>query len=144
MKTILRFSLLAASACLWADEAADRIAIHKVMAALSEARRSTDTKALSALFVSDAARSELEYLSAMDGRLLDASNRPWSEVTVPRIVAKSIHFATPDVAVVDASNTQYGSVVLVRSVPVLFVMKRQGEDWRIDSLRVLAEVHLNR
>ena len=144
MKAILRFSLLAASACLWADEAADRIAIEKVVTALSEARRGTDTKALSALFVSEAARSELEYLSAMDRGLLDAANRPWSEVTVPRIVTKSIHFVTRDVAVVDASNTQYGSVILVRSVPVLFVMKRPGEDWRIDSLRVLAEVHLNR
>jgi len=144
MNAILRFSLLTASACLWADEAADHIAIEKVIAALSEARRATDIKALSALFVSDAARTELEYLSAMDGRLLDASHRPWSEVTIPRIVTKSIHFVTPDAAVVDASNTQYGSVILVRSVPVLFVMKRQGEAWRIDSLRVLAEVHLNR
>jgi ketosteroid isomerase-like protein len=123
---------------LWADEAADRIAISKVMAALSEAQRSGNTKALAALFASDAAKTELDRLSEMDGGMLEASKRPWSEVTLPRIVIKSIHFATPDVAVVDASNRQHGSV-LERSIPVLFIMKRQGEVWKIDSLRVVIE-----
>jgi len=63
---------------------------------------------------------------------------PWSEVTPPRIVIQSIHFATQDVAVVDAFNRQFGPV-LVRSIPVLFVVKRQGDVWRIDSLRVVVD-----
>ena len=82
-RVIFRLCLLSICACLWADEAADRVAIEKMMTAFSEAQRSTETKALSALFVSDAQRTDLEYLSVMDRRLLDASSKPWSEGTSP-------------------------------------------------------------
>jgi hypothetical protein len=138
VKAILHLSLLIASACLWADEAADRIAISKVMTALSEAQRSGNTKVLAALFATDSPKSELDRLSEMDGGMLEASKRPWSELTLPHILIKSIRFATPDVAFVDASNRQHGPV-LERSIPVLFLMKRQMGAWKIVSLRVVIE-----
>ena len=125
MKAILRLALLSVCACLWGNEAADRLAIEKVMAALSEAQRSSNTKALTALFASDAAKTELDYLFQMDGGMLEASKRPWSEVTAPRILIKSIRFATPDVAVVDAFNRQFGPV-LGGGKP-LFLLKKRGE-----------------
>jgi hypothetical protein len=46
---------------------------------------------------------------------------------------------TADVALVDAANTQCGSIVLVRRVPVLLVMRRETGGWRIASLRLLAD-----
>ncbi len=58
---------------------------------------------------------------------------------MPRIVIQSVRFITPEIALVDAANTQYGSTILVRRVPVLFVMKKEARDWRIASLRVLAD-----
>jgi hypothetical protein len=124
-------------ASLWADEATDRVAIEKVIAALNEPRSGAGAKPLSTLFTSDADTSELDRLSNINRRLLDVSNKPWSEMTAPRIVSKSIRFVTPEVALVDSANAQYGSVVLVESIPVLLVMKKQGTDWRIASLRVL-------
>jgi len=63
VKTIFSLSLLSVCACCWANEGADRIAIAKVMVALSDARRSGDARALTALFASDAAKTELDYLS---------------------------------------------------------------------------------
>jgi len=56
-------------------------------------------------------------------------------------VIHSIRFVTPDAAIVDAANTQYGSTILVWRIPVLLVMKKTGTDWRIASLRVLAAWH---
>jgi hypothetical protein len=71
----------------------------------------------------------------MEGRMRQISDRPWSEVTAPRIVATSIRFVTPDVAPVDAVIAQYGSLSGSRE-PVLLVMTKQGREWRIASLRL--------
>jgi hypothetical protein len=50
--------------------------------------------------------------------------------------ATAIRFATPDVAKVNASASQYGSLILKRTIPVVFVLKREGGVWRISVLRV--------
>ena len=52
---------------------------------------------------------------------------------------RSIRFVTPDVAFTDAANTQYGSMILQTRIPVLLVLRREGIDWRIVSLRVLVD-----
>lgn len=125
--------LCATSAC--ADEVADRAAIEHVIAALNESR-----KPPAILFTANAdVSTELERLSSLDRGRLRASNQPWSEVTKPQIVTRSIRFITSDVALVDTANTQYGSLILVRSIPVLFVLKKEGTDWRISSLRVMVD-----
>jgi len=133
MKPILCLSLLF-SACLWADEAADRVAIEKVIGALNEPRRGPRAKPLSALFTSDADPAELRRLFDMEGRMRQISDGPWSEVTTPRMVSESIRFVTPEVALVDAAIAQYGSLSGSRE-PVLLVMKKQGTEWRIASVR---------
>jgi hypothetical protein len=115
-----------------ADATTDRAAIERVVVAVMG-----DSKQVSSLFTADA-DSELKRLKELDRGMLNVSTRPWSEVMPPRMVVQSIRFITPDVALVDAADTQYGSVMLWR-VPVLFVMRREGTDWRIASLRVLTD-----
>jgi hypothetical protein len=90
------------------------------------------------LFAADA-DSEFDRLALLDRQLLGLSNEPWSEVTAPGVTIRSIRFVTPDVALIDAANTQYGSVILQTRIPVLLVMRREGIDWRIVSLRVLVD-----
>jgi hypothetical protein len=75
----------------------------------------------------------------LDQKLIPAGT-PWSEVTKPRIALHSIRFITSDVALVDAANTQYGSTILVRRVPVLLIMKRETSGWRIASVRVMVDL----
>jgi hypothetical protein len=41
---------------------------------------------------------------------------------------------------VDAANTQYGAVIPARRIPVLLVMKKEGAEWRIASLRVMVDL----
>ncbi len=62
-------------------------------------------------------------------------NETWTEMTVPRVVSGIIRFITPDVAIVDAASTISGAVTLKPSVPLLFVMKKVGREWRIVASR---------
>jgi hypothetical protein len=136
MKALVCCSLVFATlAC--ADEAADRSAIERVIGALND--RQAGSRKKRTLFTPDA-DSELEHLSKLDHRLLQLSGESWSEVTTPSFVIHSIRFVTTDVALVNAASTQYGSTILVRRIPLLLVMKKEGSDWRIASLRVVAHV----
>ncbi|HEY4363751.1 MAG TPA: hypothetical protein VGN17_22480 [Bryobacteraceae bacterium] len=79
------------------------------------------------------------------------SREPWGEATVnfpglptlvgtettnPRISAGEIRFITPDVAIADGTWT-YRDETSSTSLPLLLVMKKEGESWKIASLRVL-------
>jgi hypothetical protein len=134
MRGIICASLVFA-ALAWADEPVDRVAIQRVVDGLNRDDPAQGQKRIAGLFTDDA-DNQLNRLSDLDRRLLP-SNEPWSEATTPRIVVQSIRFITPDVALVDAANTQYGSMILVRRVPVLLVMRREARGWRIASLRVM-------
>ena len=123
----------------WADSPADRAAIERVISAVNADQTRSGAKLSSTLFTADA-DSELERLLDVDRRLMELSKEPWSEVTSPRMVIQSIRFVTSDVALVNVANTHYGSTILARRIPVLFVMKKEGTDWRIASLRVLVDV----
>ncbi len=137
MKAILCIPLLFAVG-LSADEAQDRAAIDKVISGLN------DPAQRSALFTKDAD-------SAVDfDRLVDLHKRKfspsgaifgtddtWSQLTVPRVVSGNIHFIKPDVAMVDGASTIDGAITLARSVPLLFVMKKEAGAWRISAVRVL-------
>lgn len=115
--------------CAWADEAADRAAIERVIGAFNETQPGSNAR--SSLFTADA-DNELNHR-------LQPSDRPWSEATAPRLVARKIRFVTPDVALVDAAITRYGSTIPVQRIPVFIVVKKE-RDWRIASLRVLGPV----
>jgi hypothetical protein len=136
MKALVCIPLLFA-AHAWADQAADRAAIERVVGVLNSSRPGEMPD--SSLFTADA-DNQLDRLADLNRRLFQASKEPWSEATAPRMAIQSIRFVTPDVALVDAADTQYGSVILARRIPVLLVMKKEGADWRIASLRVLADL----
>lgn len=111
------------------------MAIDKVIDTLNEPRGDPDSKPPSSVFTSDADPAELDRLSDMERRMAKISGRPWSEATAPRIVRNSIRFVTADVVLVDAAIAQIGSLT-ARHDPVLFVLRKQGTDWRIVSLRL--------
>jgi len=119
-----------------ADTSADHAAIEEIVKAVFAAA-STGTS-VSTLFAADA-DSEFDRLAQLDRQLVQLSKEPWSEVTTPRVVIRSIRFVTPDVALIDAANTQFGSMVLQTRIPVLLVMRKEGTNWRIVSLRVLVD-----
>lgn len=159
VKAILSIPLIAAlgvlNAYAFADEAADRVAISKVIASLnnsaSGASRSSSPQA--ALFVADGrGYSEFQRLKSAhpQGFRIQApsvdlarprvtiSHEPWGEAEInmpgrdPDIV-----FITPDVAVADAACT-YQDAGATETLPLSFVLKKVGEEWKIASLRVLA------
>jgi len=138
MKALPCIPLLVATFA-WADTTADRAAIERIVGAVIADQTRPGAKLSSTLFTADA-DSEFDRLLDLDRRLLELSKEPWSEVTSPRMVIQSIRFVTPEVALVNAANTHYGSMILARRIPVLFVMKKEGTSWRIASLRVLVDV----
>jgi hypothetical protein len=134
MRTSVAFVLLVAISVLLASEPADRADIEHLIGALNDPH-ATDLDRAN-LFTTDS-QNELGRLADVDRRMVHGAGEPWSEVTTPRFVIQSIRFITADVAVVDAENTQYGSVVLAVKVPVLFVVKRETGGWRIAAMRIL-------
>jgi hypothetical protein len=125
MRPILCLSILAAT-CAWADDATDREAIERLIAAVNN-----HSKPLTELFTADAPESEQSILLPQE--------EPLSEVTSPLITTRSIRFITPQVALVESTNTQYGSVIVVRSAPMLLVVKKDGAQWRIACVRALRD-----
>jgi hypothetical protein len=49
---------------------------------------------------------------------------------------KAVRFVTPDVAVVDVAGSQYGTLVVKRSLAALFVLKNAAGVWRVAVLRL--------
>lgn len=58
------------------------------------------------------------------------------EVSQVFFEATAIRLVTPDVAFVDATASQFGSVILKRSSPAVFVLKREAGAWRISVMRI--------
>jgi len=151
-----------------ADEAADRMAIGRAIAAVNEVPQRP------ALFTEDAdASSELERLwkvkplrfrilgpsgdpassPRVDRPTVTISHEPWGEATInfpgmeslpaleilnPRIASRTIRFITPGVALADGACTYEDGGATTQTTPLLFVMKKEGDNWKIASLRVLA------
>lgn len=150
MKAILCLPLLLCSYA-WADEAGDRAAISRTIAALNEQPRR------SVVFTADAS-SELDrlpdvkpksirVLSVSDltvpvpgpfGATVTISHEPFGEATNPRIASGAIRFITPDVALADGIWAYKDDSGATQTIPLLLAMKREGEDWKIVSLRLLA------
>ena len=151
MKALLWLLLFAF--CGWADEAADRTAIARSIAALNELPQRPG------LFTADsdapAALEELRRGERVAYRPLPSSahptvtisHEPWGEATInfpktgmeilnPKIVSFTIRLITTDVALVDGACT-YTDGIDFQTSPLLFVMKKSGDDWTVASLRVL-------
>lgn len=127
MKSVALALIFCASWTHAADEASDRAAIRKTVIEL---------RAFTADFDDDA---ELARIRTAPGSLQPPevliSTEPWGEadIFIPMpgvsfIAVKKIRFLTPEVALVDA----YGKT------PVLFLLRKEAETWKIASIRILA------
>jgi hypothetical protein len=143
---LILFSLFCAVG-LWADESQDRAAIDEVIAALNDpvqrVRLLTQDVDSGVDFdrLVDLHRNMMRYCQedSLSLGVLVGRNEPWTELTVPRVVSGRIRFITPTVAIVDGASTIRGAVILAPSVPLLFVMKKDGAVWRINAVRVLTD-----
>jgi hypothetical protein len=115
----------------WADTASDRSAIEGVVASVLTVEKSSNV-------FTAGADGDLDRLKDLNRRLVAASRQVWSELPMPGMLVEAIRFVTPDVALVNAANAQYGAAMLTR-IPVLFVMKKEGTEWKIASLRLLGD-----
>jgi hypothetical protein len=109
--------LLVLPVVLCADEVADRAAIRKTIATFNR-------------------MSERASVLTRDAETPDFS-RCWAPGRSQMYFeADAIRFVTREVALADASGTRYGSMGTEKTAAV-FILKREGADWKIDSLRVL-------
>ncbi|MGO9257493.1 MAG: hypothetical protein ACLQU1_14450 [Bryobacteraceae bacterium] len=117
---------------LWADEAADRRAIESVIAQLNHAEERPD------LFAAGTdVPAELRRLERANCNTVDSSGI-WTEVTRPKFTHPTVQFITPDVALADLENVQYGSIVPAIRAPIVVILKREAGQWKIAALRVTA------
>lgn len=115
VKIILIVTLLGGMA--WADEAADRIAVTRTVAASARA---------------DAKTADL-VTADFDGELVKLpAARPWCELDCPKLTFGVVRFITADVALVDGTATGDG---VVPGSAFIAVLKRVGDGWRIASMR---------
>ena len=137
VRPILCFSLLGAAG-LWADEAQDRAAIDKAIAALNDPVQRAGQLARDVDSTVDFDRLiDLHRKTPLSHCVAIGMNEPWRELTVPRVVSGRIRFITVDIAIVDGASVIPGAVTLAPRVPLLFVMKKAGGEWRITAVRVL-------
>jgi hypothetical protein len=137
MRTSLLCVTLFAVRLVLASEREDRADIERVIKSLGDGQTHLAQK--KELFTIDA-QNEFDRWSDLDRRMAPGWEAPWSEVTRPRMVIESVRFITGDVALVDAANTQFGSPGgLAARVPVLLVMEKEAQGWRITALRVLPQ-----
>src|SRR5262249_52572089 len=138
MKAIFCLPLFFAAG-LMADEAADRGAIVKVIVAVNDPGKRPG------ILASDL-DSDVDFERLIDLHLgpshglpvLIGMDEPWRELTVPEVVCGGIRLITPTVAIVNGSSTIPGAVTLAQRVPLLFVLVREGTEWRITVVRRLA------
>jgi hypothetical protein len=111
------YCLLTLAALAWADEPADFQAIRKVISSFNHA-------------------SERAAVLAHDADVSPLDRYAGQEVSQVYFETAAIRLVTPDVAFVDATASQFGSVILKRSTRAMFVLKREGGVWRISVMRL--------
>ena len=107
--------MLAAS--VWAGDPPDSEAIRKAIATFNDPRQRATVLA---------AGADIAPLNRFAGQ---GVSQVYFEVTAIRMVS-------PDVAFVDAAASQFGSLILKRTSPVVFVLKRESGAWRISVMRI--------
>jgi hypothetical protein len=155
------------AAGIQADEPADRAAIDRVIAQLNQyppptALFTADSDAPAALRQLWKARHPVyrvrpwgwDPASTTDHPTVTISHEPWGEATInlpgarplppmemvnPRIVGRSVRFLTPEVALAEGVCVYDIEGGGQQRTPLLFVLKKEGNDWKIASLRVLAQ-----
>jgi hypothetical protein len=131
MKALLALLLLL-PAGLGANDSTER---SRILAVFDEVNTSQgfEPAVLRKHFARDIDPREVEPFLLLQSRMAD--RRPWSETTIPRLVLVQVRFVTPEVALVEASVTQFGPFAWRRD-PMLFVMRKQGAEWQVFSIRM--------
>jgi len=111
------YCFLTFAALLGADEPVDSPAIRKLIANFNHA-------------------SERASILAHDADLPRLDRYAGQEISQIYFEPTAIRLVTPDVAFVDATASQFGSVILKRTSPAIFVLKREGGIWRISVMRI--------
>jgi len=141
MNAALTVSILGAGLVLAQeiDTAAETDRIRSVIASINKARSAGNAVAFGQVFAPDGDFRIGRELVASGPVAIAAAVREskiWSEMTAPQIGDVSIRFVSSDIALVDGRQTRYGSMVLKQTAPVTLVLKRDGEEWRVLSLRI--------
>lgn len=142
---------------LWADEASDRASIAQVIVALNKAPQPTglfennaDASALDDLWNGKATRARiLATPGAPEAMTVIISHEPWGEARIggpvppveavnPRISGGRTQFVGPDVALTDGAFIYSDANGATETIPLLFVLKREANSWRIAAVRRLA------
>ena len=69
------------------------------------------------------------------GAAVPVEPRIWSEFSPAILRIRSVQLAGPDMAIVVAAWVRYGSTVVLREAPVVLVVRRDGDAWRITKRR---------
>jgi hypothetical protein len=136
MRSAVLYVLLTLSAVAHGNEKADRSEIERLVDLVNRRLGGIAPPAREQLFTPDA-DTRLAELREVNKDINASAQGPWSEVTAPRLVILSIRFITTDVALVDASHTQYGPTAGVRALPTLLITRRDPLGWKVASFRVL-------
>jgi hypothetical protein len=115
VSAILGLAIILAYPAL-ADDANERAAIAGIIASLN-----SQADSLSDLLAPD----------NVDIDPVFGTEEQWSEVTHPQLAVRSTRILSPNIAIVEADNIQYGSLILRRSQPTLLLFRKYGRQWRI-------------
>ena len=74
----------------------------------------------------------------MFGRAPVKLRAPAFELQNPRVVVGAVRFVGEDEAIANASLVEWSGTIR-RSTPLVFVVRREGETWKIAELQVGAE-----
>src|SRR2546429_8537006 len=113
--------------------------IRSLITEINEARSRSDARAFSRLFTVDGDLRLGNKILAIGPSAIEHALRQrviWTETTPPIVGNDSLRLLLSDLAIVDADQTQYGSLILKESIPVTLLLKRDGASWRILSLQL--------
>jgi len=120
MRAIIGLAIILAYPAL-ADDANERAAIVGIIASLN-----SQADSLSDLLAPD----------NIDIDPVFGTEEHWSEVTHPQLTVRSTRILSPNIAIVEADNIQYGSLIVRRSQPMLLLFRKYGRQWRIACMLV--------
>ncbi len=123
-----------------AVSAGDAGAIRAALRGFNEAVRKAEPRPLRAFFTSDADYRDItQVLKGPDALVsLFANRQVWSERTPPMLQEQSIRLAGPSAAFVDAQLVQYGSTIVKSVIPVVLLLEKEADVWKIASWRTAA------
>jgi uncharacterized protein (TIGR02246 family) len=114
--------------------------VEAVIAAVNEAAASGDAQAFATLFAADGDLWRGGKRVASGREAIAHSFKPrgvWTEQSPPKIKNESVRIVTPDVALVDAIQVRYGAMNMGQTVPVLMLLRRMDDAWKIVTMRVM-------